>query len=171
MSEQKPDDRSLAERENDASDRWSELYAEAVDMKDRLDVIENDVSRTEAAAGGLDDRLFEISVQQSGALDLMNGPLVQDGDAHLPIMEIVEAGRDDLRGDLIDAADDVVGTREDLRDAQHDMELLEGEVEDLSVEVSAIRADGGHIHPEPTDAEREEQEWMEERMDEAAHVD
>lgn len=171
MADPKTDDRTLAERENDASDRWTEVYGEAVDLKDRLDTLNQDVSRSEAVSAALDDMAFEIAVQQTGALDMTSGPVAQDGDGHVPIMEVVTARTEDLEGEVIDAAGDLAGVRADMRDLEHDMDLAEADVLDLGDEVHAIRAEGGHIHPEATDAEREEQEWMEERLDEAAHHD
>lgn len=170
MADPKTDDRTLAERENDASDRWTELYGEALDVKARFETLEQDVTRIEGVSAALDDQAFEIAVQQSGALDMMNGPVAQDGDGHVPLMEVVNARTEDLQGEVIDAAGDLAASRADMRELEHDMDLVEADVMDLGDEVHAIRAEGGHIHPEATDAEREAQEWTDERLEEAAHA-
>lgn len=171
MADPKTDDRPLAERENDASERWTELYGEALDVKDRVETLEQEVTRSEGVSAALDDQAFEIAVQQSSALDMMNRPVSQDGDGHVSLMEVVNARSEDLEGDVIDAAGDLAGIRADMRDLEHDMDLIEADIMDLGDEVHAIRAEGGHIHPEATDAEREEQEWADERLEDAAHAE
>lgn len=171
MPDHKPDDRTLTERENDASERWNELYADAVVVEEVYNGLKEDVTRAEAVQEGLDDKAFEIAVQQSGALDMMNGPISQDGDGHLPIMEIVNARNDALHGEVVDQADTLMGIRADMRDLEHEIDVVAADIEDLADDVHEIRAEGGHIHPEATEAEAEEAEWMDERLDEAAHTE
>lgn len=171
MADPKTDDRTLAERESDATDRFQELRADALEAQERLGELDADLTDVEGRVAELDDRAFDITVQQSGAMDLQSGPLGNDDDAMVGVMKIVHAETYELRSDLVDAVDDLVEVRHGVDALGEHLKTLDGDVDGLVVEVDAIRAEGGDIHPEPSDEDIEDQEWMQERMDEALHAE
>lgn len=166
MSEPSVETRTLQEREDDASNAMNDLRADAEGMKDHLEAIGDDVTVIEENVSMLDDRAFDLTVQQSGAMDLMNGPLVEDTDNAHEITEIVEAEVSDVRADLLEVHDAMTDVKRDLADLGADLDAGHQRADVLAAEVEAIRAEGGDIHPDAVVAEADDGmgAWMDSQL-------
>ncbi|KAF0172066.1 MAG: hypothetical protein FD124_1990 [Alphaproteobacteria bacterium] len=173
MNDEPADTRTLAEREADATDAFNDLRSDANDAKDRLDDLGRDVSGLEREVRDLDDRVFDLVVQESGAMDLQNGPIVADTDDAGEIMAIVGEGAEGVRGDLIDLAEGVIDARADLTDLETDLTDMTARADALATEVEAIRADGGDIHRDDVEAQEDDgmDAWTDAQLHEPAPAD
>jgi hypothetical protein len=168
MSEGRAGTHTLAEREAEATGAFNDLRSDAKDMKEQLDAIGSDVSQIEVTVARLDEDVFDLTVQRSGAMDLMKGPLVDDTDNAGEIGEIVEAEAGALRGDLGDVHDSLSDAQLDLVDLNVDLISGLARVESLAIEIDAIRAEGGEIHPDSgvDDVDTNTDAWMDNQLNE-----